>query len=339
MPILLVSPPVHEEFGDTLRAIGGEGLQLLVADAARPPTAQQLADVDIALVSLDVIGTSTKHDLTPYMQFYCDLLLAAPRLQWMHVPTAGVDRPIFQEMLRRGVRVTNSSGANADAVAHTAVMGVTMLARGALHWMRAQREHRWAPLRGADAPRDLPGQTAIVIGQGPIGRSIGRLLEGFGLKVLGLRRSPQAGDAAQGIHAYAQLPELARQAHWLVVACPLSEETRRLVDARVLQAMPRGGHVVNVGRGGVVDEAALLDALASGQVAGAHLDVFEQEPLPADSPFWDLPNVLVTPHNAGSSRQYGERCVHLFIDNLARWVRGEPLLQEVAPDLTLGDTP
>jgi phosphoglycerate dehydrogenase-like enzyme len=339
MPLLLVSPPVHQEFGDTLRAIGGDALQLLVADAQHPPTPQQLAQVEVALVSLDVIGHSTKTDLTPYMHWYSELLRAAPGLAWMHVPTAGVDRPIFQEMLRRGVRVTNSSGANAGAVAHSAVMGVTMLARGALHWMQAQREHRWAPLRGAQAPRDLAGQVAIVIGQGPIGRSIARLLEAFGLKVLGLRHTPQPADAARGIHGYAQLRELAPQAQWLVVACPLSEATRRLVDVEVLQAMPRGGFVVNVGRGGVVDEAALLQALASGQLAGAHLDVFEQEPLPADSPFWDLPNVLVTPHNAGSSRQYAQRCVQIFIDNLGRWVRGEPLLQEVAPHLAPASGP
>ena len=336
MPTVLLSPPVLEEFGDALRAIGGEGLQLLAARPEQPPTAQQLAQVDIALFSLDIIGSSTKTELTPYMRFYSDLLRAAPALRWLHVPTAGVDRPIFQEMLRRGVQVTNSSGANAEAVAHTALMGVTVLARGGLHWLRAQREHRWAPLRGEEAPNDLGGQTAIVVGLGAIGQSIARLLEALGLRVLRLRHAPQPGDAERGIHAYAQLRELAPQAHWLVIACPLTEATRGLADAQVLQAMPRGSFVVNVGRGGVLDERALLQALASGHIAGAHLDVFEQEPLPPDSPFWDLPNVIVTPHNGGSTRQYAQRCVHLFIDNLARWVRGEPLLQQVPAHHTLG---
>lgn len=329
MPALLVSPHVHRAFGDALHAAAGAGLRLMVSDPATPLSPRQLSEVDLALLSLDVVELSTKLVLTPRMAFFCDQLRAASRLQWLHVPTAGVDRPIFQEMLRRGVRVTNSSGANADAVAHTAIMGVMMLARGALKWLQAQREHRWAPQRGDSAPPDLAGQTAIVVGYGPVGRRIAQLLDALGVKVHKLRHSPQAGDAASGIHGYGQLRDLARDAQWLVVACPLSKETRHMVDAGVLNATPRGSFVVNVGRGGVLDEQALLEALDSGQVAGAHLDVFEQEPLAADSPFWDLPNVLVTPHNAGSTRQYGDRCVQMFLENLARWVRGAPLLQEV----------
>ncbi|MGJ4748572.1 NAD(P)-dependent oxidoreductase, partial [Leptospira sp. SA-E8] len=229
--------------------------------------------------------------------------------------------------------------ANAQAVAHSALAGVMVLARGGLQWMPSQRAHRWEPLRGPDAPADLAGQTAIVIGHGPIGRDIARLLEALGLRVHKLRHTPQPGDAELGIHAYADLRGLAPAAHWLVIACPLTDATRRLVDAAVLRALPRGAFIVNVGRGGVLDEQALLAALADGQVAGAHLDVFEQEPLPQDSPFWDLTNVLVSPHNAGSSRQYGERCVRIFLDNLARWTRGEPLLQEAASGQTLKPSP
>ncbi|QBK04897.1 D-2-hydroxyacid dehydrogenase [Hylemonella gracilis] len=339
MPTLLITPEVHHAFAAELRAAGGAKLRFVFADTERPLSARELAEVDIALMSLDVIGPSSRTVLSPLMQLYSEQLRAAPGLRWLHVPTAGVDRPIFQEMLRRGVRVTNSSGANAEAVAHSALMGVMLLARGGLHWVQAQRAHRWAPLRGAEAQADLAGQTAIVIGHGPIGRDIARLLEALGLRVHKLRHAPQAGDAERGIRSYAALPDLAREAHWLVIACPLTEATRHLVDAAVLRALPRGACVVNVGRGGVLDEQALLAALADGQIAGAHLDVFEQEPLPPDSPFWDLPNVLVSPHNAGSSQRYGERCVHLFLDNLARWTRGEPLLREAAGDQTLRAAP
>lgn len=335
MTTLLLSHRAHETYADALTQAAGGDLRFAVVRAGQPLQAQQLAEVDIALMSLDVIGSSTKSVLSPLMQLFSEQLRAAPRLQWLHVPTAGVDRPIFQDMLRRGVRVTTSSGANAAAVAHTALMGVMVLARGGLKWMQAQREHRWAPLRGPDAAWDLGGQTAVVVGHGPIGRTIAHLLETLGLTVHKLRHAPEPGDAERGIHGYAALRELATGAHWLVLACPLTEATRHLVGAPVLDAMARGGFVVNVGRGGVLDEQALLQALASGQVGGAHLDVFEQEPLPADSPFWDLPNVLVSPHNAGSSRQYGERCVRMFIDNLPRWLRHEPLLQEVWPDRTL----
>ena len=336
---VLVSPRIQRDFSAALRAAAGVELHLSISDPDKPLSQQQLSDVDVALLSLDVIDQSTKLVSTPSLQIFSEQLRAAPRLQWLHVPTAGVDRPIFQDMLRRGVRVTNSSGANADAVAHTAIMGVMLLARGGLKWMRAQREHRWAPLRGPDAPADLAGQTAVVIGYGPVGRSIAHVLEVLGLKVHKLRHSPQPGDAPRGIHGYAHLRELAREAQWLLIACPLTEATRRMADARVLNAMPRGSFVVNVGRGGVLDEQALLEALASGQIAGAHLDVFEQEPLAPDSPFWDLPNVSISPHNAGATQQYGDRCVHMFLDNLGRWVRGEPLLQEVPRNLTLTRAP
>lgn len=336
IPTLLLSPRIRRDFGDAIRAVAGPQLQFAVVDASAPLPPDVVADARIAFLSLDVVGQSTPTQPDPQMQHFCDQLLAAAHLQWLHVPTVGVDRPVFQELLRRGVRVTTSSGANAEAVAHTALMGVMVLARGGLKWMQAQREHRWTPLRGDEAQEDLRGQTAIVVGQGPIGRHIAVLLEALGLQVSRLRHSPQAGDAAQGIHGFGALPELAREANWLVVACPLTEATRHLVDARVMAALPRGAKIVNVGRGGVIDESALLDALASGQVGGAHLDVFAQEPLPADSPFWDLPNVLVSPHNAGSSRQYGDRVVQLFIDNLGRWTRGEPLHQEAPRALTLG---
>jgi D-2-hydroxyacid dehydrogenase (NADP+) len=335
MPHLLVSPRIHQHFHGALRAAGGADLHLAVSDPDAPLSARQLAEVDIALVSLDVIGMSTQTVMTPAMQLFSDQLRAAPRLRWMHVPTAGVDRPIFQEMLRRGVRITNSSGANADAVAHTALMGVMVLARGGLQWMHAQREHRWAPARGAEAPSDLAGQAAVVIGHGPVGERIARLLEMLGLTVHKLRHSPRPGDAERRIHGYDRLPELARQAQWLIIACPLSAATRRMVNASVLESMPRGSFVVNVGRGGVLDEEALLAALVSGRIAAAHLDVFEQEPLGPESPFWDLPNVLVSPHNAGSTQQYADRCVHMFLGNLARWVAGEPLQQEVAGRLAL----
>lgn len=335
MPTLLLSPQVHDDVGPALREAAGGALQFAVADPQRPLPVATLAQVDLALMSLDVIGISTRTELTPAMAHFGELLRRADRLQWLHVPTAGVDRPIFQEMLRRGVRITTSTGANADAVAHTALMGVLVLARGGLRWMASQRARRWEPLRGAQAQHDLAGQTAIVVGHGPIGQRIASLLEALGLHVHRLRHTPVPGDASRGVHGYAALPALARGAQWLVIACPLTPATRHLVDAGVLQAMPRGACVINVGRGGVLDEAALKDALASGHVAGAHLDVFEQEPLPADSPFWDLPNLLVTPHNAGSSQQYHARSVQMFIDNLPRWLRDEPLLHEVFADRTL----
>jgi D-2-hydroxyacid dehydrogenase (NADP+) len=246
------------------------------------------------------------------------------------VPTAGADRPVFLDMMKRGARLTSSSGANAEAVAHSALTGFMVLGRGALTWIGNQREHRWQPIRGPQSPHDLRGQTAIVAGQGPIGQTIARLLEAIGLTVLKLRHLPQPRDAERGIHAYAELAALAPRADWIILACPLSDATRNLVDARVLAALPRGAKVINVGRGGTLDESALADAVRAGHVGGAYLDVFVTEPLPADSPLWDLPGVLLSPHCSGTTPGHRLRAIEMFLDNLPRWRRGQPLLNEVS---------
>ncbi len=206
-----------------------------------------------------------------------------------------------------------------------------MLARGALIWIEAQRRHAWEPVRAPRTPRDLEGQTAIIVGFGPIGRKIAALLKLLGVRVIGLRRTPLPDDAASDIHAYTDLPALASQADWLILACPLSDATRNLIDAKTLASMPAGARVINVGRGGVLDEAALLAELRSGRFAGAYLDVFATEPLPADSEFWDMPNVLVSPHSAGGTAGHNSRAAEMFIDNFGRYLRGEALFNQVPP--------
>lgn len=329
MTTLLLSASALARWGAQLRATAGADVELVASDPARPLPDETLRRIDAALMTQDVIGQSSKTDLSAQLQTFSAQLRAASSLCWLHIPTAGTDRPIFLEMIDRGVRVTTSSGANAEAVAHTALAGFMMLARGLLRWRDSQLAHRWEPVRGAQSPRDLDEQTAIVVGQGPIGRRIAALLEGLGLSVLRVRRTADAHS-----HGYPELKSLAARADWIILCCPISELTRHLVDAAVLEAMPRGGHVINVGRGGVVHEPSLVDAIRSGHLAGAYLDVFEQEPLPADSPFWDLPNVMVSPHSAGSSRGQSERSVRMFLDNLPRWMRGEALHNEVTPRRT-----
>ncbi|MFC7540933.1 D-2-hydroxyacid dehydrogenase [Siccirubricoccus deserti] len=190
----------------------------------------------------------------------------------------------------------------------------------------AQRRHAWEPLYSDPEPRDVEGQTALILGTGPIGQEIGRLCRAFGLRAVGMRRDADAGipgfDAVAG---FAALPELLPRTDWLVLACPLSDTTRGLIDARALALLPPGRHLVNVARGGVVVEEALLAALRSGHLAGAFLDVFAMEPLPADSPFWDVPNVIVSPHSAAASDGLPERVAAIFCDNLQRWARRQPL--------------
>ena len=282
-------------------------------------------DFDVAFVSRDVTGLSTKHEVQPVTQVFYDALLAAPSLRWVHVHSAGADRPVYMTLLERGVQVTTSSGANAPVVTLSALAGILALARRLPLLLEAQRERRWAPLFASGVPRDLEGQSAVVVGWGPIGQRIGALLQSLGLRVAVARQSPLPAGADIPTVQYAQLHQLLPQADWLVLCCPLSPETRFLVDAAALARLPRTAQVVNVARGDVVDEDALVAALSSGAIAGAYLDVFAHEPLPADSALWALPNVIVTPHSAGFSDGNQERVAHMFLENLGRWARGEPL--------------
>jgi phosphoglycerate dehydrogenase-like enzyme len=217
-------------------------------------------------------------------------------------------------------------------VAQTAVAGLLALARGFPRIAAAQRRREWRPLSRDAEPRDLAGQTALVVGTGPIGQEIGRLCRALGLRTVGVRRNAVAGapPGFDGVLGFDALPAALPRADWLVLACPLTATTRGLVDAGALALLPRGAHLVNVARGGVVVEADLLAALRSGRVAGAFLDVFAAEPLPPDSPFWDLPDVIVSPHSAAASDGLADRVAAVFCENLGRWRRGEPLRNLVA---------
>jgi phosphoglycerate dehydrogenase-like enzyme len=149
------------------------------------------------------------------------------------------------------------------------------------------------------------------------------------MHVIGVRRSPRRPeDPVNEMHAPAALPELLPRCHWVVLACPLTPETRRIIHAGTLARLPRGACLINVARGGLVDEGAVIAALKSGQLGGAYLDVFEQEPLPPDSPLWDLANAIVSPHNASASAGNDERATRIFLDNLIRLGQGRPLQNE-----------
>ncbi len=288
--------------------------------------AEQGVPFDAAFVSRDVTGLSTKHEVLPATARFYDALRAQPGLRWVHVHSAGADRPVYQALRARGVRVSTSSGTNAAVVAQTALAGVLALARRFPELMAAQRDRRWAPLIGSGLPRDLAGQTAVVVGWGAIGRQIGAWLAMLGLRVVAVRRARGPTDGGAECVSYDDLPETLPRADWLVLACPLTERTRHLVDGAALALLPAGAHLVNVARGEVLDETAVVDALRSGRLAGAYLDVFAHEPLPPDSPLWQLPTVIATPHSAGFSDGNAARVDALFLDNLARWRTGQPLL-------------
>ena len=258
---------------------------------------------------------------------YGQALVATQRCEWIHLASSGINpAPYMDALAGRGAVITSSTGSNAQPVAQTAFTGLLMLARGFPVYIQGQHAHAWRPLRGAALPADLEGQTLLLIGVGAIGRLVTGYAHAFGLKVLGVRRSPRtAADTVDELHPPSLLHELLPRADWIVVACPLTPETRNLLDAQALRLVKPGAHLINVARGEIVDEAALIDALCSGRLAGAALDAHVREPLPADSPLWDLPNVIVTPHNASASQGNEKRAAQMFIDNYVRWARGEPL--------------
>ena len=223
--------------------------------------------------------------------------------------------------------ITSSTGSNAEPVAQTGFTGLHACARLCHLLVQGQHKHEWRPLRGAALPDDLRGQTVLLIGVGAIGKIFAGYARAFGLKVIGVRRSPRKpDDPVDEMHSPSQLSELLPRADWVVIACPLTKETHHLIGADALKRMRKGARLINIGRGEVLDEAAFIAAVRSGHLGGAALDTFRQEPLPADSPLWDLPNVILSPHNASASTGNEKRSAEMFIANLGHWLRGEPML-------------
>jgi phosphoglycerate dehydrogenase-like enzyme len=324
---ILLSSLTARRFGaEITKALGATPHQIITPDDAA------LTNADIAFVSRDVTGRSTKTVLTEQTRQFYHALRASPHLRWVHAHSAGVDRPIYPELIARGVKVTTSAGANARSVAHATLAGLLSLARRLPVLQAAQRQHTWQPLLDDAAPRDLAGQTALIVGYGAIGQRLAKLLDALEMNVTVVCREADGatatGDGPRTV-ALAALDTALPETDWLILACPLTPLTRRLIDARRLRLLRPGAHLINVARGEVVVEADLIAALRDGVLAGAYLDVFEHEPLDPASPVWDLPNVLVTPHTAGHADSHYEAVGRIWLDNLARFSRGEALVNEV----------
>jgi len=314
---LFCSAEALERYGPAWRAAAeaaGGTLHVLTLPADRHLTDDEMATIDIAVFSSDI----WQGDQGPS---FFKVLLQAPNVRWLHMFAAGLDHPIFGELRRRGLTITHSAGSSATPIAHTVVMHIIALCRQARAFAVAQSEHRWA-----DRPTnlDVEGRTLAVVGLGSIGSEVARLAAHFGMHVVGVRRTP-TGDEPCETWSTTRLHELLPQVDTLVLTAPLTDETRGLIGAHELGLLPRGAHVVNVGRGELIDEAALVEALQSGQVGGAALDVFAVEPLPTDSLLWDLPNVIVTPHHAGGTPLAAQRAADVFTANIGHWMQGAPL--------------
>lgn len=253
----------------------------------------------------------------------------ARRLRWIHLPSAGVEHALFPELLASDVVITHTRGVHDDAMAEHA-LGVMLAFARQLHRARdAQRERRWSQRElwtGPPAFEALAGTTLVIVGYGSIGHAVARRARALGQTVIGVRRRPTGPDRdADEVHGMDALDRVLPRADWVLLLAPLTGATRGLLSRERLALLKPTARLVNLGRGALVDESALIDALRAGRLAGAGLDVCAEEPLPEASPLWELPNVILTPHVSGLGPRYWERVLEPFAENLRRFLAGAPL--------------
>lgn len=257
-------------------------------------------------------------------------LASAGRLQWVHSPSAGVGNMLYPEMLARPIAITNGRGTSADNIAEH-VLAVVL----ALFWrlpeaLTRQAEHVWAQDE-LSGPRTIAGSRILLVGLGAIGAATARRLHALGATVTGVRRNLSAPSVpgVASVHPPDKLRDVLRDADVVVIAAPHTGATHSLLGDAELAGMKPGSFLVNVSRGSLIDEEALARALRAGHLAGAALDVLRDEPLPADHPMWDVPNLLITPHIAGFRRDHWDAAIALFAENRRRFAAGQPLVNVV----------
>jgi D-2-hydroxyacid dehydrogenase (NADP+) len=291
-------------------------VDFLVADAGRLPDGIERAEA--AAIGWDAPPID-------------DVLAAAPRLRWLHQRGAGIDRIATPRLVASDVVLTNGSGNHAPNIAEHVLGLMLAFARRLPLLLLAQQQRRWQPPESRDV-FELAGQTLAVVGLGAIGAALGQRAAALGMHVTGVVRHAEGRAAPAGVERVvgdAELDAVLGVADHVAITLPLTGETRGLFSAARFAAMKPGAHLYNVGRGAIVDPAALLGALRSGRLAGAGLDVTDPEPLPADSPLWSEPGVIITAHTSGLTPRSLERYLELLQDNMRRYAGGEPLLNLV----------
>ncbi len=254
------------------------------------------------------------------------------RLHWVQATAAGAAEQVRAARLSRQelqrVVVTTASGVHAGPLAEFCILGLLAFTKNLPRLIADQRRRHWNHYPVGE----LAGRTLAVVGLGAVGTEVAKLATAMGMRVIGVSRHADESQFVDRVFPTQHLHRVLPEADAIVLTLPLTGETENLLDARAIAKMKRGAILVNVGRGRVIDEAALVDALRDGRLAGAALDVFSTEPLPGDSPLWELPNVLVSPHTAALSEKENERIVALFQENLLRYLAATPLINEIDPD-------
>lgn len=257
------------------------------------------------------------------------ILEVAPGLRWAHTGTAGVGSWLSRALIESDVILTNAAGIHAPPIAETVLAMILHFARGLDFAVRAQARGAWdrSAFDRANAPlREIGESTVGIVGLGGIGRAVAERASALGARVLGLRRRPsEPPPGVELVHGEEGLARILRESHYVVLAAPLTPLTRHMIDRAALRLMRPDAVLVNVSRGALVDEDALVEALREGRIRGAALDVFATEPLPAGHPLWSLPNVLITPHVSGCTHRFWERHAALLVENIGRYLEGRPL--------------
>ncbi len=323
-----------------LAPLSGESLSRL------RETAHRLHIVQYPASGADVTDDLWRRTEVLYTAHFLPRAEQVPTLRWIQLYSAGVDGVLEHPLFNTSVIITTTSGIHPVPIAEF-VFGSVLTWSRRLTAVRADQQRRYWPSTDEKdvrlMPTELWGMTIGIVGYGSIGRQVARVAAGFGMRILAMQRGddrrergfyfPGTGDAEGALPAkyypLTELRDLLRESDLVVIALPLTPETRGLFDERAFQSMKRSAYLVNVARGSICDEGALARALREGRIAGAALDVFEQEPLPPDHPFWAMPNVLVSPHISGISPRYAERAGLIFEENVRRYCSSEPLYNQV----------
>ena len=254
-------------------------------------------------------------------------------LRWVHTATAGVGGTLYPEMRGSPILFTNSAGTHAEPIAESVLAAILYFARGIDLALAAQRERRWANdvFSALDSPVHEMDSTRLgILGLGGIGRELGRRAQTLGMEVIGMnRRGPSGSDAFEVVTGPSGLERIVRECRYIALCLPHTPSTDTILDRRAIESLRPDAVVINVGRGELIDEDALIEALRERRIRGAALDVFRTEPLPPDSALWSLPNVLITPHATATTQRFWRREVELIRENLERYLRGEPLRNTV----------
>ncbi|MFW6082993.1 MAG: D-2-hydroxyacid dehydrogenase [Chloroflexota bacterium] len=317
---------------------------ILVALESNSLTAEQIERIrEVAPQDTSVVMTRDREEIQSILDqieivagwFPADMIPQAPNLRWYQQWSAGADWLLrHPEVAQEDFVLTSTSGIHAIQITEHIFALLLAFARELPRALEAQKDREWIPSRAHEHLFELAGKTMVLIGVGSIGRRTARVAQAIGMRVLSVRRDPTVDTpGVEAVFGPDEPLDLLPEADIVVLTVPLTEETRGLIAAGELRAMKQTSILVNVGRGGVVDEEALVLALEEGRIAGAGLDAFETEPLPEDSPLWTLDNVIITSHYAGITPNYHERALGVFLDNLQRHVAGEPLQNIVDKEL------